>query len=82
MRTHGVNGHGRGDVPTFEAEGYVWQDAEIVPCNYLHNLPDGDSVPTGRGTPLLATLLIRKQGGVLFCRVMVFDSHYENARGN
>ena len=39
------------DIPTFEAEGYVWQDVRLVPCSYLHNLPDGDSIPPGRGTP-------------------------------
>jgi hypothetical protein len=39
------------DIPTFEAEGYVWQDVKFVSCNYLHNLPDGDSIPPGRGAP-------------------------------
>jgi hypothetical protein len=39
------------DIPTFEAEGYVWEDVKFVPCNYLHNLADGDSIPPGRGSP-------------------------------
>lgn len=39
------------DIPTFTAQGYVWEDVKIVPCYYLHNLPDGDSIPPGRGTP-------------------------------
>ncbi len=39
------------DIPTFQAEGHVWQDVKMVPCNYLRSLPDGDSVPPGRGTP-------------------------------
>lgn len=39
------------DIPTFESEGYVWGDVKIVSCEYLHNLPVGDSVPPGRGTP-------------------------------
>ena len=39
------------DIPTFEAEGYVWSDVEFEPCRYLHDLPDGDSIPPGRGTP-------------------------------
>ncbi len=39
------------DIPTFQAEGYVWQDVKMVPCTYLRGLPDGDSVPPGRGKP-------------------------------
>jgi hypothetical protein len=39
------------DIATFTAEGYIWQDVKIVPCRTLRNLPDGDSIPPGRGTP-------------------------------
>jgi hypothetical protein len=39
------------DIPTFQAQGFVWQDVKIVPCDKLHVLPDGDSIPPGRGTP-------------------------------
>lgn len=39
------------DIPTFQAEGYVWQDVKFVPCSTLHDLPDGDSIPPGRGSP-------------------------------
>jgi hypothetical protein len=39
------------DIPTFVAEGYVWNDVEIVPCQKLHALPDGDSIPPGHGSP-------------------------------
>jgi hypothetical protein len=39
------------DIPTFEAEGYVWQDVKFVPCEYLRGLPDGESIPPGRGSP-------------------------------
>ena len=39
------------DIPTFEAEGYVWNDVRFEPCRYLRNLPDGDSIPPGHGTP-------------------------------
>ena len=39
------------DIPTFEAEGHVWTDVKFVPCAYLRGLPDGDSIPPGRGTP-------------------------------
>jgi hypothetical protein len=39
------------DIPTFEAEGYVWQDLKVVPCSDLRSLPDGESIPPGRGSP-------------------------------
>lgn len=39
------------DIPTFLAEGHVWHDVKIVPCSTLHNLPDGESIPPGRGSP-------------------------------
>ena len=39
------------DIPTFTAEGYVWNDVKFVPCNYLRNLQDGESIPPGRGSP-------------------------------
>ena len=39
------------DIPTFTAQGYVWNDVKIVPCDYLRRLPDGDSIPPGRGSP-------------------------------
>lgn len=39
------------DIPTFTTEGYVWNDVRFVPCSYLRNLPDGDSIPPGRGFP-------------------------------
>lgn len=39
------------DIPTFEAQGFVWGDVKFVPCPELHGLPDGDSIPPGRGSP-------------------------------
>ncbi len=39
------------DIPTFQAQGYVWQDVRFVSCAYLRGLPDGESIPPGRGTP-------------------------------
>ncbi len=39
------------DIPTFQAQGYVWQDVRFVSCAYLRSLPDGESIPPGRGTP-------------------------------
>lgn len=39
------------DIPTFEAEGYVWRDVRFVSCAQLRNMPDGESIPAGRGLP-------------------------------
>lgn len=39
------------DIPTFEAEGHVWGEVKFVSCPYLRSLPDGDSIPPGRGAP-------------------------------
>jgi len=39
------------DIPTFEAEGYVWEDVKFVSCNYLRSLPDGPSIPEDAGPP-------------------------------
>jgi hypothetical protein len=39
------------DIPTFEAEGYVWEDVKMVECGYLRRLPDGPSIPEDAGPP-------------------------------
>lgn len=39
------------DIPTFEAEGYVWEDVKLVDCHYLRNLPDGLPIPEDAGPP-------------------------------
>jgi hypothetical protein len=39
------------DPPTFEAEGYVWEDIKSVPCDYLRSLPDGTPIPEDAGPP-------------------------------
>lgn len=39
------------DIPTFVAQGYIWDDVKMVPCSYLYNLPNGDSIPPGHGRP-------------------------------
>jgi len=39
------------DIPTFTAQGYVWADVKFVSCASLRALPDGDSIPPGRGAP-------------------------------
>jgi hypothetical protein len=39
------------DIPTFVSEGFVWEDVQQVPCTELRKLPDGESIPAGRGTP-------------------------------
>jgi len=39
------------DIPTFEAEGYVWDDVKFVGCDYLRSLPDGLPIPEDAGPP-------------------------------
>jgi hypothetical protein len=39
------------DIPTFEAEGYVWGDVKLVFCDYLRDLPDGPPIPEDAGPP-------------------------------
>jgi len=39
------------DIETFEAEGHVWEDVRFVSCDYLRNLPDGETIPPGHGPP-------------------------------
>ena len=39
------------DIPTFEAQGYVWEDVNFVSCDYLRNLPDGPPIPEDAGPP-------------------------------
>ena len=37
------------DIPTFEAEGHVWDDVRMVDCDDLRRIPDGETIPPGRG---------------------------------
>jgi hypothetical protein len=37
------------DIPTFEAEGYVWEDVMEASCSYLQDLPDGVPIPADAG---------------------------------
>ncbi len=39
------------DIPTFIAEGHVWEDVRFLSCADLRALPDGNSIPSGRGAP-------------------------------
>ncbi len=39
------------DIPTFEAQGYVWEDVKLVSCDYLRSLPDGPPIPEDAGPP-------------------------------
>jgi hypothetical protein len=39
------------DIETFTAEGYVWEDVQFVSCDYLRELPDGETMPPGSGPP-------------------------------
>jgi hypothetical protein len=39
------------DIDTFVAEGHVWKDVRFVTCQYLRNLPDGETIPPDSGPP-------------------------------
>lgn len=39
------------DIPTFEAQGYVWSDVRFVSCEYLRRLPNGPPIPEDAGPP-------------------------------
>lgn len=39
------------DIPTFEAQLYVWEDIRFVSCDYLRRLPDGPPIPVDAGPP-------------------------------
>lgn len=39
------------DIPTFEAEGYGWNDVSFVACADLRALPDGQPIPPDAGPP-------------------------------
>lgn len=39
------------DIPTFQAEGHVWEDVRMVSCEYLRLIPDGLSIPPDAGPP-------------------------------
>lgn len=39
------------DIPTFEAQLYVWEDVRFVSCDYLRRLPDGPPIPEDAGPP-------------------------------
>jgi hypothetical protein len=39
------------DIPTFEAEGHVWEDVHFVDCDYLRRIPDGPPIPEDAGEP-------------------------------
>lgn len=37
------------DIPTFEAEGFVWDDVKFVSCGELRRLPTGSPIPQDAG---------------------------------
>lgn len=37
------------DIPTFEAEGFVWEDIKFVSCDQLRRLPAGTPIPPDAG---------------------------------
>jgi hypothetical protein len=39
------------DIPTFEAQGYRWQDIHWIECDALRAIPDGPPIPEDAGTP-------------------------------
>ena len=38
------------DIPTFKAEGHVWEDVRFVSCEHLRSIPDGPPIPPDAGT--------------------------------
>jgi hypothetical protein len=39
------------DIPTFEAQQYVWEEIRPMDCASLRNLPDGPPIPEDAGPP-------------------------------
>ncbi len=39
------------DIPTFLAEGHVWEDVRFVSCGELRGIPDGPPIPLDAGEP-------------------------------
>lgn len=39
------------DIATFEAEGFVWEQVQFVPCSRLSAMPDGLPIPPDAGAP-------------------------------
>lgn len=39
------------DIPTFEAQGYLWVDIKFISCEELRRLPDGPPIPEDAGPP-------------------------------
>ena len=39
------------DIDVFVAEGDTWEDVQIIPCQTLRELPDGETIPPDSGPP-------------------------------
>ncbi len=39
------------DIPTFEDQGYRWNDVQYILCDDLRAVPDGETIPPGAGPP-------------------------------
>ncbi len=39
------------DIPTFKAEGHVWEDVRFISCSRLRSIPDGPPIPPDAGPP-------------------------------
>lgn len=37
------------DIPTFEAEGFIWEDIKFISCGELRRIPTGISIPPDAG---------------------------------
>lgn len=49
----GTPGPENGTETADPAEGHRWEEVRFVDCSYLRNLPDGETIPPGRGMPPL-----------------------------
>jgi|GEM_PF-471688 len=39
------------DIPTFETQGYLWEEIKFISCEELRSLPDGLPIPEDAGPP-------------------------------
>jgi hypothetical protein len=39
------------DIPTFEEQGYLWDDVQIVSCAAIESIPSGPPIPPDAGEP-------------------------------
>jgi hypothetical protein len=39
------------NIMTFQDEGFVWEDVQLIDCARLRNMPDGVPIPPDAGEP-------------------------------